>query len=232
MGSIFNLDSPVVKWLERVADMFILNIMYLVFCIPVVTIGAATTALYRVFLNYADGNDAGPIKQFWAAFKSNFKQSTLLFLIMPIPLAGVTFYLFLLFEGILINSFLVTVIGIWAVAAITILWSFLWPMQAQFDNNIKNTLKNAALLPNSNLLRALLMAFINFFPLMLFMGISESAETIAVIWTFFGFSLSAKINTRIFRKVTLRVLNAQAEARAEKEGKLQAEAQENDQLDD
>lgn len=223
MGSIFNLDSPVVKWLERVADVFILNIMYLVFCLPVVTIGAATTALYRVYLNYADGNDAGPMKQFWAAFKSNFKQSTLLFLIMLLPLAGVTFYLFLLFEGILINSFVVTVIGIWAVAAITILWSFLWPMQAQFDNDIKNTLKNAALLPNSNLLRALLMAFINFFPLLLFISIPESVNTIAVIWTFFGFSLSAKINTKTFRKVTLRVLNAQAEARAEEEAKAQEE---------
>ena len=232
MGSIFNLDSPVVKWLEHVADVIILNIMYLVFCIPVVTIGAATTALYRVYLNYADGNEAGPMIQFWEAFKSNFKQSTLLFLIILFPMACVVFYLLLLFEGILINSFVVTVIAIWAVAAITIVWSFLWPMQAQFDNNIKNTLKNAALLPNSNLPRALLMAVINFFPLVLFISIPESVNTIAVIWTFFGFSVSAKMNTKIFRKVTLRVLNAQAEARAEEEEKLRAEAQENDQLDD
>lgn len=52
MKSIFNLDSPVMTILTEIADLIILNLIYLFFCMPIVTIGAATAALYRVMLNY------------------------------------------------------------------------------------------------------------------------------------------------------------------------------------
>ena len=63
MNTIFHPESPVVKWFERVADVMMLNILYLIFCLPVFTIGAATTALYRVCLNFADKNEASPITE-------------------------------------------------------------------------------------------------------------------------------------------------------------------------
>ena len=43
--SFFNLDSPVMRFLTKVADLIILNILFLICCIPIVTIGAASTAL-------------------------------------------------------------------------------------------------------------------------------------------------------------------------------------------
>lgn len=87
MKSIFNLDSPVMTILTEIADLIILNLIYLFFCMPIVTIGAATAALYRVMLNYEKGESVNPVRQFWKAFRENWKGATILFLIMLIPMA-------------------------------------------------------------------------------------------------------------------------------------------------
>lgn len=54
MRSLFNLDSPILRFLATVFDFFLLNVIALLLCIPVVTAGAAITALYRVVLSYLD----------------------------------------------------------------------------------------------------------------------------------------------------------------------------------
>ena len=43
---LFNYDSPFWSFMSRLADLIILNLLWIVFCIPVVTIGASTTAMY------------------------------------------------------------------------------------------------------------------------------------------------------------------------------------------
>ena len=48
MGRFFNMDSPVMNFLGRVADLVWLNILYIICCLPIFTIGAATSALYYV----------------------------------------------------------------------------------------------------------------------------------------------------------------------------------------
>ena len=52
---LFNYDSPFWSFMSRLADLIILNLLWIVFCIPVVTIGASTTAMYRVTLNMVRG---------------------------------------------------------------------------------------------------------------------------------------------------------------------------------
>ncbi len=81
----FNYDSPFWSFMSRIADLVIVNILWLVFCIPVFTIGASTAAMYRVTLNMVRGEGGGVVRSFWASFKLNFKQGVLLFLILLIP---------------------------------------------------------------------------------------------------------------------------------------------------
>ena len=54
----FNYDSPFWSFMSRIADLVIVNILWLVFCIPVFTIGASTAAMYRVTLNLVRGEGA------------------------------------------------------------------------------------------------------------------------------------------------------------------------------
>ena len=78
---LFNYDSPFWSFMSRLADLIILNLLWIVFCIPVVTIGASTTAMYRVTLNMVRGEGSGVVRMFWDAFRLNLKQAVLIFLI-------------------------------------------------------------------------------------------------------------------------------------------------------
>ena len=82
---LFNYDSPFWSFMSRLADLIILNLLWIVFCIPVVTIGASTTAMYRVTLNMVRGEGSGVVRMFWDAFRLNLKQAVLIFLILLIP---------------------------------------------------------------------------------------------------------------------------------------------------
>ena len=82
---LFNYDSPFWSFMSRLADLIILNLLWIVFCVPVVTIGASTTAMYRVTLNMVRGEGSGVVRMFWDAFRLNLKQAVLIFLILLIP---------------------------------------------------------------------------------------------------------------------------------------------------
>ena len=58
----FNYDSPFWSFMSRIADLVIVNILWLVFCIPVFTIGASTAAMYRVTLNLVRGEGGGVVR--------------------------------------------------------------------------------------------------------------------------------------------------------------------------
>ena len=82
MSSLFNMDSPIMRFLSRVCDIMILNILCIVFCIPIITAGASVTAMYTVTLKMVRGEESYIFKGFLKAFKENLKQSTIIWLIM------------------------------------------------------------------------------------------------------------------------------------------------------
>ena len=79
---LFNLDSPVMVFLTKVANLMILNILTILLCIPLVTAGSAITALYYVTIKMARGDDPYIVKSYFKSFKENFRQATIIWLIM------------------------------------------------------------------------------------------------------------------------------------------------------
>lgn len=96
---LFNYDSPFWSFMSRLADLIILNLLWIVFCIPVVTIGASTTAMYRVTLNMVRGEGSGVVRMFWDAFRLNLKQAVLIFLILLIPVLLVVYEFWMYLSG-------------------------------------------------------------------------------------------------------------------------------------
>lgn len=72
MGRIFGLESPFMNFLNRVADLIWLNILTMICCIPVVTIGASLTAMNYVLLKMAKNEEGYITKAFFKSFKSEF----------------------------------------------------------------------------------------------------------------------------------------------------------------
>ena len=146
MSNFFSIDSPLLRALNKVADLIWLNILFIVCCIPVFTLGAALSAMYSVTLKMT-ANEEGSISQcFFKAFRQNFKQATILWLILlGFGLVIILDFLVVPFMGGIIYE-----IAFWFLCVIGILYimvfSFSFPLQSKFENTVKRTLMNALFL--------------------------------------------------------------------------------------
>lgn len=126
----FNYDSPFWSFMSRIADLVIVNILWLVFCIPVFTIGASTAAMYRVTLNLVRGEGGGVVRSFWASFKLNFKQGVLLFLILLIPTLLVIVEVEIYLSGAVAQSVWMGVIFCFPALLVSLVGAYIYPLLA------------------------------------------------------------------------------------------------------
>ena len=80
MNKLFSMDSPLMRKLSQFPDLILLNLLWFLCSVPLVTAGAAGTAMHAVLQKYVAGEENGIIRPFFRAFRSNFKQSTCLWL--------------------------------------------------------------------------------------------------------------------------------------------------------
>ena len=81
MRDIFNSDSRLMRALSKLFDIGYLSIVFIIFCIPVVTMGAALTSLYYTTVKVIRRDRGYVFQEFWHSFKSNFRQATILWVI-------------------------------------------------------------------------------------------------------------------------------------------------------
>ena len=113
-----NLDSPVIVFLTTVADFMILNILFILCCAPVITIGPAVSALYTITMREARHEGGYIFKPFFKAFKNNFKQAFLLSILYLI--IGASFVFGVKFwiekpEFSTVNQVILVITGVFAV---------------------------------------------------------------------------------------------------------------------
>lgn len=167
MGKFFDMDSPVMRVLNRVGDLMIMNFLMILCCIPVITAGAAFTAMHYVFLKMVRGQEGYLVKGFFKSFKENFRQATLIWLLMLLVIAVYVG------DSLIFNYSTLTfpkplVIAVVAVAVLLAMMTvYVFPLQARFENSVKNTLKNAMILAFANLPKTLLMLVCYILPLVI-----------------------------------------------------------------
>lgn len=200
MGKFFDMESPIMRTLSRVADLMILNLLVAVCCIPIITIGASYTAMHYVVLKMIRGEDGYLVRGFFKSFKENFKQATLIWLLMLLVIVVyVGDALIFSFSTIVFPKPLV--IAVVAVGVIIFLISmYIFPLLARFENSIRNTIKNAAFMAVGNLPKTILMAVIYALPLVICYF-----STYAMLFVFlFGISVpaygAAWLYSNIFKK--------------------------------
>jgi len=201
MKRLFNNDSPIWSFLSWLADLSILNFFWLVCCIPVVTAGASTTALYRVTLNLADQRGSTVAKTFFSEFRSNFKQSTVVWLLILLASAVLCADFILIWNWDGIAKMVLLGIFMFSVFIVLCVSAYIFPLIAYFDNTVKNLLKNALLLGIRHLPKTIVMIVLNVFPLLLFVFLPNLFVYIGFIWLLFGFSSIAYINSVLLLKI-------------------------------
>lgn len=160
MGRFFDLDSPIMRFLNRLGDLMILNVLVLICCLPVVTAGAAFTAMHYVLLKIVRGQEGYLVRGFFKSFKQNFRQATTIWLIILLAAAIIIADLIILNAPGVETPRIFTVLILAISLILTIAAVYVFPVLARFDNTIKNTLKNAFFIAFLNLPKSILMVLL------------------------------------------------------------------------
>ena len=146
MGRFFNLDSPVMVALTKMADLIIVNLLAFFCCLPIITVGASMTALHYVVLKIVRDEECYIVRSFFKSFKENFKQATIIWLIevLLIIIFAADFWIIRNAQNSLPSWMSLLLIGVAILAVLALTLAF--PLLAKFDNSVKMTLKNSALM--------------------------------------------------------------------------------------
>ena len=197
---MFKLDSPLMNFLNKLCDIMILNILVLVFSLPIFTIGAAVTAGYYMSFKMVKNEESYIVKGFWEAFKENFRQSTALWLII-LAVCGVLFvdYRIVLYSGLSFDRWLrLGLITVTLIIALGV--SFVFAMQARFTNTVKHTLKNSFLMALSHLPSAVLFVVSYAVPVILLYFIPQILPVIVLLAIGLLIYLKSFLFLKIFKK--------------------------------
>ena len=149
--SFFNPKSTATRFLTGLCNLIIVNLLFIITCIPIFTIGASLTALYRITIAILAGDNPAIFRDYFRAFKENFLKATLLELFYAAVSA------FFIFEVVMVNTMMspdlswVQYIPYFFLLLILAHTLYSFPLLAWFEESFGQILKNALFLSITNL---------------------------------------------------------------------------------
>ena len=202
MHNLFHYENPFIQFLVRVGDLMILNLLFILCSLPVVTLGASLTALHRVTQNMLFEQEAPIIKSFFRAFRQNFKQSTLAWLVELVIIVSLVCDVLLVmayFDGGLAKAMYILV----AVLAILVagVFSYLMPLIARYENGMRQQVNNAVVLAIIKLPKTVLLMLLNLLPvILLLISVPVFVQTL-IFWVIIGFAFVSFLTSSILKPV-------------------------------
>lgn len=197
---MFKLDSPLMNFLNKVADIMILNLLFIVFSIPIVTIGASFSAAYYMGFKMVKNEETYIVRGFWKAFKENFKQGTIIWLgiLLVVAILGLD-YRIMYESGLAFPDWIK--IAVLAVSFVLLLGlAFVFPLQARFVNSVKNTVKNAFLMALSHLPTAFLLIAVYAVPVIAYFLVPQAFPAIFLLGFGVVIYMQSWLALRVFQK--------------------------------
>lgn len=226
MSKLFDLDSPLMRILNKVADLMILNIATLLFCAPglfsgivalqilmkeeiinipsilvfvvcSIPIGSALTGMHFVLLKMVRGDEAYIIKDFWKSFKLNFRQASVIWLLFEVAGLLLLADYKIYFGSDTFPKVMLILTGVVAII-LFIVYIYVFPVLSRFSNTIGNTIKNAFLMSILGLPRTLGMILITGASLVLPIVGATLIYRVLPIYILFGLSLPGFLCARLY----------------------------------
>ena len=191
----FSIDSPFYKVMMSVGEMMILNVCWIIGCLPLVTVGAANAAMYTVMRQRVLDEGCGTAAPFFRAWWSNLKQGSLFWLVqafMTVSL-GMIFFMPL-------PLFLKIVTGI-LLTLVTAVFSLIYPQLARYRNRWFPYVRNGVILLVLRLKWALLNLLVVLLPLILFLLAPVDFLQLGFLWLLIGISCIFRLSAKVMLKV-------------------------------
>lgn len=207
---IFDIDSPLMRLLTKIADLMILNFLTILCCLPIVTAGAAFAALHYQVLKMHRNEETYVARGYFKAFKENLKQGTIVWLLLLLAVAFIIFdYVLLGFgQGSKVAYWYGVVIGAFAIF-IAFTATMVFPIMAKFSNTTFCTIKNAMAISVLKFPQTILMIIMYVIPLLIFIFVYPLIPIVLM----FGFSLpalgSAALYSKFFKKLEDQIIETQ-----------------------
>jgi len=203
MRNLFNIEAPITQTLTKFSWLLWYSTLWVFCCLPVITIGASTAALYRMVFRMHEEGDYST-KAFFEAFREEFRPATVLWLIILVfAVLLVVFYLaVLLVED---QTAKTTMLAPFCFGFV--LWGFVvlygFPLNCFFENSVGNTLKNALAMSIKNLRQSIYCFALAVIPFLALMISVEWFFRLLYLWVFFYPGLVAYWISGILKKVFL-----------------------------
>lgn len=210
MQSLFSPDSKFMQAMDRVCDLLLLNVLFLVTCLPLFTIGASAAAMYAVCFRFDSEKEERIFKSYFRAFRDNFRQGTVLWLVILL-FGGTSCLNVLIFRGMTNVLYYLFFPCAVLLALAVLMGSYLFPLVSQFRCDNRSALKNALFLSIGYLPRSLAVSAVNVLPLGLFLLYPYLFFQTGLVWILIYFSAGAYINSLILKKVFTPYMQEEAE---------------------
>ncbi|MCQ2537784.1 MAG: DUF624 domain-containing protein [Lachnospiraceae bacterium] len=203
-------DSPLMEGFDLIKNLFFINIFTVLCCIPVVTIGAALSAMHYSCLKVVRNEEGYAAKMYFTAFKQNLKQG------IPSSIISIGVVAFILFDfWYMVNidtvarengvelwfsaPVFVTLLIVSFFVVITLTWYF--PVMAKFEATIVQNIKNSGRLGLSHILVTILMVVLNVIPFV----ICYFIQVLSPVLFIFGLSVPAYFGAKLYDKIFAKV---------------------------
>ncbi|MBH1940061.1 DUF624 domain-containing protein [Mobilitalea sibirica] len=146
MGNFFNMDNAFFSTLNKFTDMLFLSVIWIILCIPIITIGPATTALYYATVKVVRKERGYLMREFFKSFRMNFKRGAIVGVILSIVYMILAFDLYYSWTMLAVDSKKGSVLlGVFiALTFITLCFTlYVYPILSRFDMTVKQLMKAA-----------------------------------------------------------------------------------------
>lgn len=194
MGGLFNPEGKFAQYGGKLWDLICLNILVIVCMLPVITMGAAISAMHYILLKIYCNEEGNITSSFFKAFRDNFKQATAISL-----MCSVTIYLLIVSTGIAVSLqmgilkyfllvMLALICGVWN-------WSLIF--QSRYRNTVLKTIRFGIMATLAHLLRSILMTIMFLLPVALMIAGTENFIIVILV----GFTMPGFVQVIMYHSV-------------------------------
>lgn len=198
MSSNISNDSPFFVFMSKVGDYIYLNVLFILFSLPIITIGASISATYVTMKSLSNHEEKYIFRTFWKAFKRDFKSSTILWIIIAICGLGMAVYSS--YIGHHVKQIVALCIYMLVLMVFLFISVYVFALQATFTNTTFAYIKNALLTAIGRLPYTVGLVFITFLPPFLTLFLPQYVFFTATFWVLIGFSLISRIRVALLKK--------------------------------
>lgn len=191
------IDNPFFGFMGRVGDILILNVLFVITSIPIVTIGMSLSAMYRVTLRMARKECNYVAKEYFRAYTEEWRKSTAIWMILLV--SGI-----LLFFDVTVGKDMWNILNA-AVGALVFIWgmlfTYVFAVQARFENTVKNIFKNSIYMAVRHFPFTVIMMVLNAVPAVCIFFGSVTMALATPIYIAAGFAVTTRLNSVFLNKI-------------------------------